>query len=45
MELYAEANAIQPSESLESKILNSLVTNFGDDNNFPETQSINGRTT
>jgi anti-sigma-K factor RskA len=36
MEFYAEAYAIQPSESLESKILNSLVVNLGDDNNFPE---------
>lgn len=35
MELYAEENAIEPSENLRSRILGSLLTNFGDDNNFP----------
>ncbi|MFC0517276.1 anti-sigma factor domain-containing protein [Mucilaginibacter angelicae] len=35
MELYAEENAIEPSEHLRSRILGSLLTNFGDDNNFP----------
>jgi anti-sigma-K factor RskA len=35
MELYAEQNAIEPSEQLRSRILGSLLTNFGDDNNFP----------
>lgn len=35
MELYAEENAVEPSEHLRSRILGSLLTNFGDDNNFP----------
>lgn len=35
IELYAEENAIEPSEQLRSRILGSLLTNFGDDNNFP----------
>jgi anti-sigma-K factor RskA len=35
MELYAKQNAIEPTEHLRDKILNSLLTNFGDDNNFP----------
>jgi anti-sigma-K factor RskA len=35
MELYAEENAIEPPEHLRSRILGSLLTNFGDDNNFP----------
>lgn len=35
MELYAEENAIEPSEQLRGRILGSLLTNFGDDNNFP----------
>jgi anti-sigma-K factor RskA len=35
MELYAEENAIEPSEHLRGRILGSLLTNFGDDNNFP----------
>ena len=35
MELFAEANAVEPSAQLRDKILNSLVTNFSDDNNFP----------
>jgi anti-sigma-K factor RskA len=35
MELYAEENAIEPSEHLRSRILGSLLTNFGDDDNFP----------
>lgn len=35
IELYAEENAIEPSEHLRSRVLGSLLTNFGDDNNFP----------
>jgi anti-sigma-K factor RskA len=35
MESYALANAIEPSEHLRDKILNSLVTNLGDDSTFP----------
>ncbi|MDF2431516.1 MAG: hypothetical protein JWP44_1147 [Mucilaginibacter sp.] len=34
LELYAEENAIEPSENLRSRVLNSLVTNLGDDNTF-----------
>jgi anti-sigma-K factor RskA len=34
MELYAENNAVEPSEHLRSKILNSILTNFGDDSTF-----------
>lgn len=35
MELYAEANAIEPSEDLRHRVLNSLVTNLADDRTFP----------
>ena len=35
MELYAGENAIEPSEYLRSRILGSLLTNFGDDDDFP----------
>lgn len=35
IELYAEENAIEPAEHLRSRVLGSLLTNFGDDNNFP----------
>jgi hypothetical protein len=34
MEQYAEQNAIDPSENLRSRVLNSILTNFGDDTNF-----------
>lgn len=34
MELYAEIYAIEPSENLRKQVLNSLVTNLGDDRNF-----------
>jgi anti-sigma-K factor RskA len=34
MELYAEANAVEPAENLRDKVLNSLVTNLGDDRIF-----------
>lgn len=35
MELYAFENAVEPTEHLRDRVLNSLLTNFGDDNNFP----------
>lgn len=35
LELYAEANAVEPSEGQRDRILNSLLTNFADDRNFP----------
>lgn len=34
LELYAEHNAVEPSESLRERTLNSLVTNLGDDRHF-----------
>ena len=37
MELYAESNAVEPSEHLRGKVLNSLLTNFGDDSTFTST--------
>jgi anti-sigma-K factor RskA len=34
MELYAENNAVEPPEHLRGKVLNSILTNFGDDSTF-----------
>lgn len=34
LQSYAEANAVEPAEELKDKILNSLVTNLGDDRIF-----------
>jgi anti-sigma-K factor RskA len=34
LELYAAENAIEPSENLRGRVLNSLVNNLGDDRNF-----------
>jgi anti-sigma-K factor RskA len=34
LELYAAENAIEPSENLRDRVLNSLVNNLGDDRNF-----------
>lgn len=34
MELFAVFNAVEPSDSLRDKVLNSLVTNLADDRNF-----------
>jgi anti-sigma-K factor RskA len=34
LQLYAEANAVEPTENLRDKVLNSLVTNLADDRNF-----------
>jgi anti-sigma-K factor RskA len=36
MELYADAHAVEPSEQLRGRILNSVVTNFLDDRTFDE---------
>jgi anti-sigma-K factor RskA len=38
MEFYAEANAIEPAEALRDKIMNSLLTNLGDDRIFTKTR-------
>jgi anti-sigma-K factor RskA len=35
LESYAEENAVEPSAGQRDKILNSLLTNFSDDRNFP----------
>jgi anti-sigma-K factor RskA len=35
LESYAFENAVEPSEGQRDKILNSLLTNFSDDRNFP----------
>jgi anti-sigma-K factor RskA len=35
MELYAQENAVEPSENRRVKVLNSLVTNLADDRIFP----------
>jgi hypothetical protein len=35
MELFAAENAVEPPEQLRDRVLNSLLTNFSDDNNFP----------
>jgi len=35
MELYAAENAVEPTEHMRDRILNSLVVNLADDNNFP----------
>jgi anti-sigma-K factor RskA len=34
LELYAAENAIEPSENLRDRVLNSLITNLGDDRTF-----------
>jgi anti-sigma-K factor RskA len=34
LEFYAEENAVEPSENLRSRVLNSLVVNLGDDRTF-----------
>ncbi|WP_454803426.1 anti-sigma factor [Mucilaginibacter phyllosphaerae] len=34
MELYAEVHAVEPSEQLRHRVLNSLLVNLGDDNTF-----------
>jgi hypothetical protein len=39
MELYAQENAIEPTEALRNRVLGSILTNFGDDNTFKTTAS------
>ncbi|QHS55616.1 anti-sigma factor [Mucilaginibacter sp. 14171R-50] len=34
LELYARAQAVEPSEQLRNRVLNSMVVNLGDDNTF-----------
>jgi anti-sigma-K factor RskA len=34
MELYAQENAVEPSENLRGRVLGSLLTNLGDDRSF-----------
>ncbi|MCO5937167.1 anti-sigma factor [Mucilaginibacter sp. RB4R14] len=34
IEFYAEEHAVEPSENLRAKVLNSLLVNLGDDNTF-----------
>ena len=36
LESYALENAVEPSENLRDRVMGSILTNFGDDNNFPE---------
>jgi anti-sigma-K factor RskA len=40
LELYANENAVEPSEGQRDRILNSLLTNFADDNNFPSRKAV-----
>ncbi|HVW95374.1 MAG TPA: anti-sigma factor [Mucilaginibacter sp.] len=37
MELYAEQNAVEPSEKLRDRVLNSILTNLSDDETFSKT--------
>lgn len=39
MEAYAEHNAVDPSENLRSRVLNSMLTNLGDDRMFDKGES------
>nr|WP_255476737.1 anti-sigma factor [Mucilaginibacter sp. AK015] len=41
LELYARAQAVEPSENLRNRVLNSMVVNLGDDNTF--TKSVTHR--
>lgn len=38
MELFAAENAVEPAPQMRDRVLNSLLTNFGDDNNFPSSK-------
>jgi anti-sigma-K factor RskA len=40
MELYAQENAVEPPEHLRSRVLNSLLTNLGDDNTFTKSSTV-----
>lgn len=39
LELYAEENAVEPSEDIRNRVLNSLVVNLGDDRTFKSTRT------
>lgn len=39
MEFFAEEHAIEPSENLRAKVLNSLLVNLGDDNTFSKART------
>ncbi|MEB0262247.1 MULTISPECIES: anti-sigma factor [unclassified Mucilaginibacter] len=39
MEFYAEEHAVEPSENLRAKVLNSLLVNLGDDNTFSKART------
>jgi len=41
MEFYAEEHAVEPSEALRGKVLNSLLTNLGDDRTFTKPRKHN----
>lgn len=44
LEQYAEENAVEPSEELRGRVLNSVLTNFNDDVNFkPSAAGITGK--
>jgi anti-sigma-K factor RskA len=36
LELFAQKTAVEPAEHIRTRVLNSVLTNFGDDNTFPE---------
>ena len=40
MEQYAEHNAVEPNEQLRGRILNSLLTNLGDDSTFNKAEDF-----
>jgi anti-sigma-K factor RskA len=40
MEAYAEHNAVEPPEGLRGRVLNSILTNFGDDRTFDKHDSV-----
>ena len=40
LDFYAEENAVEPAEELRKKVLNSLLTNFADDNTFRSKDTI-----
>jgi anti-sigma-K factor RskA len=40
LESYAEANAVEPSDRLRDRVLNSIVTNLDDDRNFISARTV-----
>ncbi|MBV8389691.1 MAG: anti-sigma factor [Mucilaginibacter sp.] len=40
MKLYADENAVEPSEDLRNRVLNSLVTNLSDDRNYKSARTM-----